>query len=275
MEKSVKRVVQGAPAVDGAGVKLVRILGLKTVQDFDPFLMLDSFDSRHPKDYILGFPMHPHRGIETITYLLEGEINHRDSLGNQGKIRSGGMQWMTAGSGILHTEMPQAKERMLGLQLWLNLPKKDKMASPKYFDIPKELIKIVEEKDAAIRVISGKYKDTEGVQPHHIQATLLDVALKNNREITIPTIGNQTVFVFLLIGDVNIQHKTYHEKSALLFGEGDFVKISAANEADARFLFLEAEPLHEAVAWGGPIVMNTDEELYAAFNELRKGTFIK
>jgi redox-sensitive bicupin YhaK (pirin superfamily) len=275
LEKAVKRFVQGNNAIDGAGVKLVRVLGLRTVKDYDPFLMLDSFDSHNPSDYIAGFPMHPHRGIETITYLVEGEIDHQDSLGNKGKIESGGMQWMTAGSGILHQEMPQPKNRILGLQLWLNLPSKDKMTNPKYFDIDQSMVKIINEEFATIRVVSGNYRGIEGVKPNHIQATIFDVTVKKGQEIFLPTISNQTCFIFTLLGKVLIDGQTYQEKSAILFGEGDGIRLSASSENDLQFMFVQAEPLHESIAWGGPIVMNTEEELEQAFKDLRRGTFIK
>lgn len=275
MERLVKRVVQGTNAVDGAGVRLARVLGLRTVKDYDPFLMLDSFDSQNPQDYILGFPMHPHRGIETITYLVEGEIIHQDSLGNKGIIRSGGMQWMTSGSGILHEEMPQPCPRMLGLQLWLNLPQNEKMTSPKYFDIPKESIPIVKEESGTLRVISGTYKGVHGVTPHHIQASLWDITVEPGREMEVPTLVGQTVFIFLLSGDAEIGNLPFREKSALLFGEGDLIRVKALEDHAARFLFVQAPPLHQSVAWGGPIVMNTQEELDQAFRELRMGTFIR
>jgi len=275
MEKSVKRVVLGSQAIDGAGVKLTRVLSLRTVLDFDPFLMLDSFDSLNPKDYVLGFPLHPHRGIETITYLISGKIEHQDSLGNQGTIQDGGTQWMTAGSGILHQEMPKPCPRMLGVQLWLNLPAAEKMTTPKYFDIPENLVEIVNEKGATLRVISGKYKDVSGVTPHHIPATIFDVHLQKGSSLTLPTLADETVFVFLIQGGLRIANTIYQEKSAVLFGKGDFIQLSALPEQESRLLFIEAKPLHESVAWGGPIVMNTQEELRTAFAELNQGTFIK
>lgn len=172
-EGSIKQKVQGNRTVDGTGVKLVCVFVPTTMYSFDPFLMLDSFDSRNPEDYIKGFPWHPHRGIETITYLAEGEIDHGDSLGNKGKILAGQSQWMTAGSGIMHQEMPQPSERMLGFQFWLNLPQPEKMTSPKYFDITKDMVGIKEKNGAIVRVIAGKYQDVKGVKPPHIKAALL------------------------------------------------------------------------------------------------------
>ena len=273
--REVTRVVQGKPAVDGAGVRLNRVLGGSTIEDFDPFLMLDSFDSRNPDDYIRGFPTHPHRGIETITYLVEGEIAHEDSLGNKGLITSGACQWMTAGSGILHQEMPQEAERLLGLQLWLNLPAAEKMTNPKYFDIEPQDIGLVEENGGFVKVISGEYKGIKGVTPHHIQATLLDVKLDEGQSIEIPVKVDETVFVFLIAGAGMLSGEIFEEKTALLLGEGELVEVFALPGEVVRFILASASPLHEPVAWGGPIVMNTREELQHAFDELRAGTFIK
>lgn len=275
IERKVTKVVQGQPAIDGAGVHLVRVLGKETIQDFDPFLMLDSFDSTNSADYIRGFPMHPHRGIETITYLASGKIVHEDSLGNRGVIEAGGTQWMTAGSGILHEEMPQAAERMLGLQVWLNLPQDEKMTEPKYFDIVKEDVVVVEESGYKLRIVSGNFGGQKGVQPHHLQASIFDVSLEPGAEITIPTEKEETVFIFLLEGNGEILGDDYQEKSAILFGKGDIIRIKAKDEQPTRFLFFQAPPLSESIAWGGPIVMNTRAELQLAFDELREGTFIK
>ncbi len=273
--RKIARVVRGVPAVDGAGVKLTRVLGGNTVEEFDPFLMLDSFDSTNPPDYVRGFPMHPHRGIETITYLVEGEIAHEDSLGNEGMIIPGASQWMTAGSGILHQEMPQATERLLGLQLWLKLPAAEKMTEPKYFDIRPEDVGVAENACATVRVISGSYEGVEGARPHHIQATLLDVNLKEGQSIEIPVKEEETVFIFTLLGDAMVDDEIFAEKTALLLTDGNSVEVSALPGKILRFILASAPALHEPVAWGGPIVMNTQEELRQAFSELRAGTFIK
>ena len=170
--REIVRLVRGQQATDGAGVRLVWVLGKRDVEDFDPFLMLDSFDSADPADYVAGFPMHPHRGIETITYLIAGKIEHEDSLGNQGTIGSGESQWMTAGSGILHQEMPRASERMLGFQLWLNLPSGDKMAEPAYLGITQEMMPQLQKDGAQIRVLSGQFEGAAGVTPRHLPATI-------------------------------------------------------------------------------------------------------
>lgn len=273
--RKVTRVVQGKPAVDGAGVRLNRVLGGGTIEDFDPFLMMDSFDSRNPDDYIRGFPMHPHRGIETITYLIEGKIAHEDSLGNKGLITPGASQWMTAGSGILHQEMPQEAERLLGLQLWLNLPATEKMTDPKYFDIEPQDVGLVEENGGFVRIISGEYKGVKGATPHHIQATLLDVKLDESQGIEITVKPDETVFVFLIEGAGMVNGEIFEEKTALLLTDGELVEVCALPGETVRFILASAPALHEPVAWGGPIVMNTREELQLAFDELRAGTFIK
>jgi len=273
--RTIARVVTGKPAVDGAGVKLTRVLGGETIEDFDPFLMLDSFDSTNPEDYLRGFPTHPHRGIETITYLVDGELAHEDSLGNKGLIIPGASQWMTAGSGILHQEMPQEAERMLGLQLWLNLPAAEKMTEPKYFDIRPEDVGVAENSCATVRVISGSYEGVNGAKPHHIQATLLDVSLKEGQSIEIPVKEDETVFIFSLLGDTMVTGEIFQEKTALLLKDGNQVEVSALPGETARFILASAPALHEPIAWGGPIVMNTREELQLAFDELRAGTFIK
>ena len=272
-ERSVVKTVQGRRTVDGAGVNLVRVLGNRDVEDFDPFLMLDSFDSTDPNDYTKGFPTHPHRGIETITYLIEGEIEHRDSLGNKGVIRSGDSQWMTAGSGILHQEMPKASPRMLGLQIWLNLPREKKMVPPAYFDITKDMVREVNEDFGTVRIIAGEYKDTVGVQAPHWPATMYDVTLKAGQEAVLQTGTDENVFVFLIVGDAEIDGRQYAEKTAVLFGDGDRIRLKA--EAECRFFYFAGKRLKEPVVWGGPIVMNTDEELRAAFDELETGDFIK
>lgn len=273
--REIVKTVRGQRAVDGAGVSLVRVLGNRDVYDFDPFLMLDSFDSTDPKDYTAGFPWHPHRGIETITYLISGRIEHMDSLGNKGTIKSGESQWMTAGSGILHQEMPIASERMLGFQLWLNLPQKEKMSEPAYLGITQDMIPVMESDRAKIRVLSGGYGGVSGVLPRHIQAGILDVSLPKNERIILPTKPEETVFAFLILGEAIIDAHMISEKNAVLFGAGDSVSVEATPDHDLRFILFSGKALHEPIAWGGPIVMNTRAELDLAFEELRNGSFIK
>jgi len=275
--REIRRIVTGSNQVDGAGVKLVRVIGRADVEDFDPFLMLDAFDSRNSEDYIKGFPWHPHRGIETVTYLISGDIEHGDSLGNRGHILSGGCQWMTAGSGILHQEMPQPAERMLGFQLWLNLPRKDKWAHPQYRDITAALIPKAQEESGTVGVISGTYGKTQGAtQGDYVPALILDVDLKPNAQWHMTIDRDFTLFIYIVQGegffDSAAQRIASHR--AILFGEGDEFAIQAGREG-LRFVLFSGRPLREPVAWGGPIVMNTREELDTAFRELDEGTFIK
>ena len=290
--RTVIRQVAGRPAVDGAGVRLVRVLGSPTVKDFDPFLMLDAFDSKNPEDYVKGFPMHPHRGIETVTYLAHGEIEHQDSLGNKGVIVDGGCQWMTAGSGILHQEMPVACPHMLGLQLWVNLAKKDKMTQPKYRDIHPENIAHVKEPGVEVRVLSGEYKGHKGaMQADYVPVTFLDVTLEPGAHWTLETRPDDTVFAYILFGECSAgpvpgdspcgsKGSNYcastpmNAKQAVLFSPGDTLTLSGGS-IPTRLVVAAGKPLHEPVAWGGPIVMNTDEELREAFFELEDGAFIK
>lgn len=274
-KREIVKTVRGQRMTDGAGVRLIRVLGTGDVEDFDPFLMLDSFDSTDPSDYTAGFPMHPHRGIETITYLISGKIEHEDSLGNKGTIDAGESQWMSAGSGILHQEMPKPSDRMLGFQLWLNLPQKDKMTTPAYLSITREMIPQVTKGKANILVLSGHLGKTAGVTPNHIPATIYDVKLSKGEEIELATKPDETVFVFLIEGDAIINEQPVFSKTAVLFDKGDYIALSAQPNSDLRFIFFSAKALHEPIAWGGPIVMNTKAELELAFDELQRGVFIK
>ncbi len=285
-KRKCAQIVRGQHAVDGAGVRLRRVLGLRTVKDFDPFLMLDGFDSTDPKDYIKGFPWHPHRGIETVTYLLKGDIEHGDSLGNSGVIRDLQCQWMTAGSGIIHQEMPKAAERMLGCQLWVNLPKKDKMTEPAYRDIKPQDVSVVSEKNATIRVLSGSYKKDHGaVKGEYIHVQYLDVDLEPGIVWSYKETSNDnTLFLYLIDGTlaaddalVNFEEKAcaiLMSSSSSESSEYDEVLVKAGT-GGARFFLIAGKPLKEPVAWGGPIVMNTEQELGEAFRELDDNTFIK
>ncbi len=276
--------VQGAPAVDGAGVHLVRVLGPRNTKSFDPFLMLDAFDSKNPDDYTKGFPMHPHRGIETFTYLVKGQIDHQDTLNNSGTINSGESQWMTAGSGILHQEMPQAAEHMLGLQLWINLPSHEKMTEPKYFEIDNTMVKEISEEGAKIKLIAGRYlgvdgeeKTTvEGVKGNHLDTDIMDIKIEPNQTITLNTIKEKNLFIYLFNGtlEVGSKQERVEAKTAALFSKGEKLKLKAGEEG-AHLFIAAAQPIKEPIAWGGPIVMNTKEELDHAFHELRNNTFIK
>lgn len=276
--REIRKIVTGKQAVDGAGVRLVRVIGYGDTADFDPFLMLDAFDSVNPDDYVKGFPWHPHRGIETITYLIRGDIEHGDSLGNKGSILNGECQWMTAGSGIIHQEMPKASERLLGVQLWLNLPAKDKMTAPRYNGITKADIPVVDEGDRKIRVLAGSYGKVRGaMDAEHVKALYLDVEAGPGTEWALETDPEETLFVYVLQGEGVFgtdTAETIPAKHALLFDKGRRFRVRASGSG-IRFLLLSAKPLGEPIAWGGPIVMNTREELETAFRELDEGTFIK
>lgn len=280
------QIVKGQYATDGAGVRLRRVLGLNTVEDFDPFLLLDGFDSTNPKDYIKGFPWHPHRGIETVTYLLQGDVEHGDSLGNQGSIKDLQCQWMTAGSGIIHQEMPQASDRMLGCQLWVNLPKKEKMTVPAYRDIKQHDVSVVLEKNATVRVLSGNYHDKHGaVKGEYVKIQYLDVTIEPDTVWRYQETSNdQTLFLYLIEGRLAADTEliSFEEKPCAILMSGstdknsDFDEILVKSGPDgARFFLIAGKPLREPVAWGGPIVMNTEEELEEAFRELDNKTFIK
>lgn len=276
--RTIKKIIKGENAVDGAGVRLVRVFGRNDTKDFDPFLMLDAFDSFNPDDYIRGFPWHPHRGIETITYLIMGNIVHGDSLGNKGRILDGECQWMTAGSGIIHQEMPQPSSRLLGVQIWLNLPAKDKMTAPKYRGILKEDIALIDEGDRVIHVIGGTYQGKKGAaEGDFVKPLFLDVEVNPGSEWSLDTVKDTTLFVYILqgggaFGSADDQYVS--EKHAVLFNEGNKFRVKASDQG-IRFLLLTGEPLRQPVAWGGPIVMNTREELDLAFKELDENKFLK
>lgn len=275
--REIKKVVKGSRQMDGAGVHLVRVFGHRDVKDFDPFLMLDAFDSVNPEDYTKGFPWHPHRGIETVTYLISGRIDHMDSLGNKGTITAGGCQWMTAGSGILHQEMPVASDRMLGAQLWVNLAAKDKMAEPKYRDITVDMVPVLKDKNGEIRVLSGIYEGTPGaIQPDHVQVLYLDVMTYPGKTTVIPVQPDENVFVYVIDGSgtTGEESRSVQSHSAVLFEKGDRLIFNAGSDG-LRLFLLSGESLNEPISWGGPVVMNTHAELNLAFRELENGTFIK
>lgn len=323
---SVRASVTGRPAIDGAGVRMTRVLGPETIHDFDPFLMLDSFDSTNPADYLAGFPMHPHRGIETITYLASGRIDHRDSLGNEGSIRDGQAQWMCAGSGVLHEEMPKASGRMLGVQLWLNLPAAEKMASPAYNALdevaevwvspagepvdparrnaagepvdPTRRNAAGEPADGAegepvdgtaaasadnaekarvlARVVAGEFAGVRGFVGDHLPATFLELRIPAGAYVRVPVAVGQAAYAFLLEGAATVAGRRHPAKTALAFAsDGDAASFAAPDDAEARVLYFSAPRLDEPVAWGGPIVMNTDAELDQAFRELQAGMFVR
>jgi redox-sensitive bicupin YhaK (pirin superfamily) len=298
--RPVKRIVQSQPTLEGAGVRLNRAFGFGTTREHDPFLLLDDFRNDNPRDYIAGFPWHPHRGIETITYVLAGEVDHGDSLGNQGTLGAGDVQWMTAGSGILHQEMPRgdAHGRMHGFQLWANLPSSLKMITPRYQDIPAAAIpEIVDDDGTRVRVITGEFWGKRGpVDGVAADPRYLDVSVPPGKHkiLKVDTRANAFAYVFAgsgtfgyasepfgvltertaADGSEGVVRERTGNRSLVLFDGGDEVSVQAGDEG-IRFLLVSGRPIEEPVAWYGPIVMNTSAEIERAIAELRNGTFIK
>jgi redox-sensitive bicupin YhaK (pirin superfamily) len=276
-ERELREVVAPTPVSDGAGVRLRRSIATEALDHLDPFFLFDHFGSENPDDYIAGFPMHPHRGIETVTYMLDGSVAHRDSLGNSGVIGAGDVQWMTAGSGILHEEMPKAGPRRLdGFQVWVNLPRKLKMTRPRYQDVPAGRIpEIVRPDGARVRVVAGEVDGTAGaVREIFAGPTYLDVALPAGKAFEQPVPRGHTALLYVFQGEVEVAGRPVGSPRLAILGDGDVVRVRAPG-APARFLLLSAQPLEEPYARYGPFVMNTREEVAQALAELRAGTFIK
>lgn len=274
MERKIKKQVNGFRTQDGAGVSLVRVLGHQTVEEYDPILMLDSFDSTNPDDYTAGFPLHPHRGIETISYIYRGTMVHKDSLGNEDAISDGEVQWMTAGSGIMHEEQLPASERMLGVQLWLNLPADRKMVDPAYHSIKNGDIEEIILENGKLRLLAGNYKDSQGYMSKNLPLDYYDVHLKSNSAFTINTEVDRSILIFTLLGEVHVGDQLIKEKTAARLTEGEYVEL-VTKDKNAQILFVSSKKLEEPIAWGGPIVMNTKEELQKAFSDLKEGTFLQ
>jgi len=279
--RKINKVWMSKPTIEGAGVHLKRAFGNNEVPLFDPFLMLDDFRSNNPDHYRAGFPWHPHRGIETITYVLKGDVEHGDSMGNKGVISSGDTQWMTAGSGIIHQEMPRGdyEGRMEGFQLWANLPQPHKMMEPRYRDIKSAQVpKVVLDNGAEIKVICGRVGKHEGpARGIIIDPEYLDVTVPAKTEFKHPTKRGYTVFVYVTEGQGHFDETNKHtvgNGTVCLYADGDNIAVRTA-EGPVRFLLISGKPIGEPVAWYGPIVMNTDGELKQALEEYKDGTFIK
>lgn len=297
--RPVKRVIQSRPAMEGAGVKLRRAFGFGDTGEFDPFLLFDDFRNENPEDYLAGFPWHPHRGIETITYVLSGEVEHGDSLGNRGTLGAGDVQWMTAGSGIIHQEMPKGDShgRMHGFQLWANLPASLKMTTPRYQDVSAANIsEVVDDDGTRVRVVCGSFWGKTGpVNGIAADPIYIDVSVPPGQRKVLPVETSRHAFAYVFAGsgtfrdasaprgvltdttgelDETLVRNATGNRSLVLFDRGDDVAVQAGDEG-IRFLLVSGRPLEEPVAWHGPIVMNTEEELRQAFAELRQGTFIK
>ena len=296
--RPVKRVAQSKPTLEGAGVKLRRAFGFGDTTDYDPFLLFDDFRNDNPDEYLAGFPWHPHRGIETITYVLAGTVEHGDSLGNRGSLGAGDVQWMTAGSGILHQEMPQGDThgRMHGFQLWANLPSSLKMTAPRYQDVAgKDVPEVVDDDGTKVRVVCGSFWGKTGpvdgvaADPRYIDVSVPPGVLKR-----LPVELGRHGFAYVFAGAGSFRDASepravrtdiiggngeaipdiVGNRSLVLFDSGDEITVQAGDEG-IRFLLVSGKPIEEPVAWYGPIVMNTREELQRAFDELNKGTFIK
>jgi redox-sensitive bicupin YhaK (pirin superfamily) len=296
--RAVKRITQAQPTIEGAGVRLRRAFGFGDTEAFDPFLLFDDFRNENPDDYLAGFPWHPHRGIETITYVLAGVVSHGDSLGNRGSLGAGDVQWMTAGSGILHQEMPRGDERgrMHGFQLWANLPRSLKMTAPRYQDVSsRDIPEIADDDGTVVRVVCGDFAGKRGpVEGIAADPRYLDVSVPPNRKKTLKVETTRHAFAYVFEGSGTFREASAPQavatdrvgrrgeevrdetgnRSLVLFDRGDEVTVQAG-DAGIRFLLVSGKPLEEPVAWQGPIVMNTPEELRQAYAELRNGTFIR
>jgi len=296
--RAIKQLSKARPALEGAGVHLHRAFGFGKTSDFDPFLLFDDFRNDRPSDYLAGFPWHPHRGIETVTYVLAGDVEHRDSLGNAGTLGAGDVQWMTAGSGIIHQEMPRGDEagRMHGFQLWANLPARDKMTSPRYQDVAaKDIPEVVDDDGTTVRIVCGTFWGRTGpVDGIAAEPQYLDVSVPPNRRRTLPVETTRHAFAYVFSGSGRFGNASGPQpvmtdplgepdtarpvladnRSLILFDRGDEVTVEAG-EQGIRFLLVSGKPLREPVAWYGPIVMNTEAELRQAFEEFKNGTFLK
>jgi redox-sensitive bicupin YhaK (pirin superfamily) len=296
--RAVKKILRPQPTLEGAGVKLQRGFGFGDPKEFDPFLLFDDFRNDNPEEYLAGFPWHPHRGIETITYVLAGQVDHGDSLGNSGTLSGGDVQWMTAGSGIIHQEMPKgdAQGRMHGFQLWANLPSSLKMTTPRYQDVAgKDIPEVVDDDGTRVRVVCGNFWGTSGpVDGIAADPIYLDVSIPPGKRKTLPVETTRHAFAYVFAGSGTFRNASdpkavktdgvsagsgspaedLGNRSLLLFDRGDEVTVQAG-EQGIRFLLVSGKPIEEPVAWYGPIVMNTEDELRLAVAEMRAGTFIK
>ena len=296
--RPIKRIIQAKPPLEGAGVHLRRAFGFGDTSEFDPFLLLDDFRNDIPEEYLAGFPWHPHRGIETITYVLAGSVEHGDSMGNRGSITSGDIQWMTAGSGIIHQEMPKGDEagRMHGFQLWANLPSARKMTAPRYQEVKAgEIPEVTDDDGTRVRIVCGSFWGTKGpVEGIATDPIYLDISIPPGKKKTLPVATTRHAFAYVFAGGGKFCNASgplavptegvgwmdtapparAENRSLVLFDSGDEVAVQTGDEG-IRFLLVSGKPLEEPVAWYGPIVMNTQKELQKAFEDLERGTFLQ
>ena len=273
----VRKIINPILSSDGAGVKLKRSIGVEP-NYFDPFLMLDEFGSENSEDYIAGFPPHPHRGIETVTYMLAGDFEHEDSTGGKGRMTAGDVQWMKTGSGIIHSEMPAMKEGKLhGFQLWINMPAKLKMSKPDYIYIDSNKMQIHKDTDKKVKVIAGKFKNAEGpVKEHNVEPIYFDVELKKDNEFNFQLPSNHNSFIYLIKGQIKVGEQTHdkvQDSTLILLTKGKELRVSALEKA--KFLLISGKPIGEPISRGGPFVMNTKSEILQAVQDYHNGTFVK
>ena len=273
----VKKIINPILASDGAGVKLKRSIGVEP-DYFDPFLMLDEFGSENKDDYIGGFPPHPHRGIETVTYMLQGEFEHEDSTGAKGRMSSGDVQWMKTGSGIIHSEMPAMSEgRLHGFQLWINMPAKLKMNKPDYIYIDSDKMQIHNDEEKKVKVISGKFENAEGpVKGHNVDPIYFDIEIKKNKEFNFELPLDHNSFIYLINGEIKVgeqAHDKVQNSTLILLTKGKKLHVSAITKA--KFLLISGKPIGEPISRGGPFVMNTKSEILQAVQDYHNGTFVK
>ena len=281
--RKVIEIIKPQTVMEGAGVRLKRSIATATLDHLDPFLLFDHFGSDNPDDYIKGFPIHPHRGIETVTYMINGHVNHKDSIGNSGSIGSGDIQWMTAGGGIMHEEMPQpAQGEMVGFQLWVNLPARLKMTKPRYQGIlSNQIPEVTREDGVKIRVIAGEVDGVRGaISEIFADPAYLDVSIPAKGSFSHPVEKEHTAFAYVFEGrgffgtDENAQQSSVSQPGLVVLGDGDYIRAGAANEP-VRFLLISGKPLNEPIARYGPFVMNTQEEIQQALKDLKNGTFVR
>jgi len=273
----VSKIIEPTPASDGAGVKLKRSIGVDP-DYFDPFLMLDEFGSKNKDDYIGGFPPHPHRGIETVTYMLAGEFEHEDSTGAKGRMSAGDVQWMKTGGGIIHSEMPSMTEGKLhGFQLWVNMPAKLKMNKPEYIYIDSKQMQIHKDSDKNIKTIAGKFGDAEGpVKNHNVEPVYFDIELEEDKEFNFDLPPTHNSFIYLIEGEIKIgekDHDKIKDSTLIILDKGEKLKVRSV--AKSKFLLISGKPIGETIARGGPFVMNTKEEIFKAIEDYQTGNFVQ
>ncbi len=273
----IKQIIKPIQASDGAGVKLKRSIGVEP-NYFDPFLMLDEFGSDNKDDYIGGFPPHPHRGIETVTYMLQGEFEHEDSTGAKGRMKSGDVQWMKTGSGIIHSEMPAMSEgRLHGFQLWINMPAKLKMNKPDYIYIDSDKMQTHIDDKKLVKVIAGKFENAEGpVKGHNVEPIYFDIELKKNKEFSFKLPSTHNTFIYLIDGEIKVGKKNHNKiknSTLIILSRGNNLKVSSIT--NSKFLLVSGKPIGETIARGGPFVMNTKAEILQAVQDYHNGTFVK